>query len=138
MIYEVFRQERKGQPFQHAGSVAAPDEAFADAYARGQYGRRAESVPLWVVRRYAVHEIDDFVDELERNYHRVDGYSIKAKLKEARERAGTESPPDRLRRADPRLARVRVDGDRAGPRGGRRVLVDRPERGGARARALRA
>jgi len=36
-----------------------------------------------------VHEIEDFVDELERNYHRVDGYSLKVKLKEARERAGT-------------------------------------------------
>ncbi len=93
MIYEVFRQERKGQPFQHAGSIAAPDEAFADAYAREQFGRRGESVALWVVPRGAVHAITDFVDELERNYHRVDGYSIKAKLKEARERAGTV--PDR-------------------------------------------
>jgi hypothetical protein len=34
-----------------------------------------------------VHEIDEFVDELERNYHRVDGYPLKEKLKEARERA---------------------------------------------------
>ncbi len=49
MIYEVFRQERKGQPFQHAGSVVAPDAAFAAAYAREQYGRRGESVALWVV-----------------------------------------------------------------------------------------
>ena len=89
MIYEVFRQERKGQPFQHAGSIEAPDAAFADAYAREQYGRRGESTALWIVPRDAVHEIDEFVDELERNYHRVDGYSLKAKLKEARERAGT-------------------------------------------------
>ena len=88
MIWEVFRQERKGQPFQHAGSVSAPDLSFADAYAREQYGRRGESVALWVVPRDAVHSIHDFVDELERNYHRVDGYSLKAKLKEARERAG--------------------------------------------------
>jgi phenylacetate-CoA oxygenase PaaH subunit len=87
VIYEVFRQERKGQPLQHAGSVAAPDAAFADAYAREQYGRRGESTALWIVPREAVHEVHDFVDELERNYHRVDGYSIKAKLKEARERA---------------------------------------------------
>ena len=92
MIYEVFRQERKGQAFQHAGSISAPDDAFADWYAREQYGRRGESVALWVVPRDAVHEIDEFVDELERNYHRVDGYSIKQKLKEARERAGTATP----------------------------------------------
>ena len=90
-VWEVFRQERKGQAFQHAGSVAAPDRAFAETYAREQYGRRGESVALWVVRRAAVHEIDEFVDELERNYHRVDGYSLKAKLAEARKRAGTVS-----------------------------------------------
>jgi phenylacetate-CoA oxygenase PaaH subunit len=87
MVFEVFRQERKGQPFQHAGAVEAPNREFADAYAREQYGRRGESVALWVVPRDAVVEIDDFVDELERNYHRVDGYPLKEKLREARERA---------------------------------------------------
>ena len=94
-IWEVFRQERKGQPFQHAGSVVAPDERFADWYAREQYGRRGESVALWVVPRDAVHTIEDFVDELHRNYHRVDGYPLKEKLKEARERAGTTASRDR-------------------------------------------
>jgi phenylacetate-CoA oxygenase PaaH subunit len=89
VIYEVFRQERKGQAFQHAGSVEAPDDAFAETYAREQFGRRGESTALWVVPRDAVHEIEEFVDELERNYHRVDGYSLKGKLKEARDTAGT-------------------------------------------------
>ena len=88
-VYEVFRQERKGQPFQHAGSLAAPDDGFADWYAREQYGRRGESEALWVVPREAIHQVDEFVDELERNYHRVDGYSLKEKLREARRRAGT-------------------------------------------------
>jgi ring-1,2-phenylacetyl-CoA epoxidase subunit PaaB len=95
VIYEVFRLERKGQPFQHAGSIEAPDEAFAEWYAREQYGRRGESVALWVVPREEIVEIDDFIDELERNYHRVDGYPLKEKLKEARERAGTAAPADR-------------------------------------------
>jgi phenylacetate-CoA oxygenase PaaH subunit len=95
MVYEVFRQERKGQPFQHAGAVKAPNREFAEAYAREQYGRRGESVALWVVPRDAVLEVDDFVDELERNYHRVDGYPLKEKLKEARERAGRVAPRDR-------------------------------------------
>jgi phenylacetate-CoA oxygenase PaaH subunit len=89
VIYEVFRQERKGQPFQHAGSVAAPDAVFAEIYAREQYGRRQESVALWLVPRDAVHQIADFPDEFEMKYRRVDGYSIKARLHEARERAGT-------------------------------------------------
>ena len=89
MIYEVFRQERKGQPLQHAGSVEAADDHFADVYAREQYGRRGESTALWIVPRSAVIAIDEFVDELNRNYHRVDGYPLKEKLKEARDRAGT-------------------------------------------------
>jgi phenylacetate-CoA oxygenase PaaH subunit len=93
VIFEVFRQERKGQAFQHAGSVEAADENFADVYVREQYGRRGESTALWIVPRSAVVEIHDFVDELNRNYHRVDGYSLKEKLKEARERAGTTAAP---------------------------------------------
>jgi len=87
--------ERKGQAFQHAGSVGAPDAAFAEAYAREQYGRRGESVALWVVPRAAVLEIDEFVDELQKNYHRVDGYPLKQKLKEARDRAGKAPAGDR-------------------------------------------
>ena len=95
MIFEVFRQERKGVAFEHAGSVAATDLAFARTYAQEQFGRRGESVALWVVPRDAVSELVDFVDELGRNYHRVDGYSLKAKLAEARERAGTTPSRDR-------------------------------------------
>jgi len=87
MVYEILRQERKGQPFQHAGSLDAPDRAFAEMYAKEFYGRRGESEALWVVPRDAILEIDDFVDELNRNYHRVDGYPLKEKLKEARDRA---------------------------------------------------
>jgi phenylacetate-CoA oxygenase PaaH subunit len=93
VIYEVFRLERKGQPFQHAGSIEAPSDAFAEWYAREQYGRRGESVALWVVPREEIAEIDDFVDELERNYHRVDGYPLKEKLRKARERAETHALP---------------------------------------------
>ncbi len=89
MIYEVFRQERKGQPLQHAGTVTAPNEAFAEIYAREQFGRRQESVSLWLVPRDAVSEIDEFPDEFDLKYRRVDGYSIKTRLREAREKAGT-------------------------------------------------
>ncbi len=102
-VWEVFRQERKGQPFQHAGSVAAPDRAFAEQYAREQYGRRGESTALWVVPREAIGEVSEFVDELERNYHRVDGYSLKDKLRAARERVTVEG-----------ATRLRDEGQRVG------------------------
>jgi phenylacetate-CoA oxygenase PaaH subunit len=88
-VFEVFRQERKGQPFTHAGSIVAPDAAFADAWAREQFGRRGESEGLWLVPREAVHEVTEWADEFDLKYRRVDGYSIKTRLKEARERAGT-------------------------------------------------
>jgi 1,2-phenylacetyl-CoA epoxidase PaaB subunit len=42
---------------QHAGSIVAPDERFAEIYAREQYGRRGESDALWLVPREAVNEI---------------------------------------------------------------------------------
>jgi 1,2-phenylacetyl-CoA epoxidase PaaB subunit len=88
-VFEVFRQERAGQPFQHAGAVAAPDLRFAEIYAREQYGRRGESRALWLVPRTAVYEIAEFPDEFDLKYRRVDGYSIKERLRVARERAGT-------------------------------------------------
>ena len=90
MIFEVFRQERKGQPFQHAGSVTAPDETL-----RRDLRPRAVRAPAGVGRALArrratrCSEIDEFPDEFEMKYRRVDGYSIKARLREARERAGT-------------------------------------------------
>ncbi len=88
-VWEVFRRERKGQPFQHAGSLDAPDAGFAAAWAREQYGRRGESEALWLVPRAAIREVRDFPDALDLAYRRVDGYSLKERLREARERAGT-------------------------------------------------
>ena len=91
MIFEVFRQEKKGQAFAHAGSIEAPDAAFADAWAREQYGRRGESEALWLVPRDAVHQVTEWADEFDLKYRRVDGYSIKGRLKEVRDR--TQSAP---------------------------------------------
>jgi len=91
-VYEVFRRERKGQPYTHAGSLVAPNAAFADAWAREQFGRRGESDGLWLVPRESIHEVTEWADEFDLKYRRVDGYSIKARLKEARERAGTAGP----------------------------------------------
>jgi phenylacetate-CoA oxygenase PaaH subunit len=94
VIFEIFRQEKKGQAFQHAGSVEAPDAAFADTWAREQYGRRGESTALWLVPRGSIHAITEWADEFDLKYRRVDGYSIKARLKEARDLAGTTAPVD--------------------------------------------
>ena len=60
VIFEVFRQEKKGAAFAHAGSVDGARREFAEAFAHEQYGRRQESVALWVVPRDAIHEVTDF------------------------------------------------------------------------------
>ena len=95
MIYEVFRRDRRGQPYEHAGSVEAPDAEFAEAWAREQYGRRGESDALWLVPRTAIHQVTEWADEFDLKYRRVDGYSIKERLRIARERAGTQPAGDR-------------------------------------------
>ena len=62
---------------------------------RAELVERVGLAELDAVERGSIMRIDEFVDELNRNYHRVDGYPLKEKLKEARERAGTAAPADR-------------------------------------------
>ncbi len=89
-VWEVFRQDRKGQPFEHAGSVVAPDGGLAEVYARELYSRRQESEALWLVAREAIHPLEPLPEEFDQSYRRVDGYSLRLRLREARERAGTQ------------------------------------------------
>lgn len=48
-LWEVFTQKRAGLPFEHAGSVHAPDKELALQNARDVYSRRGEATCLWVV-----------------------------------------------------------------------------------------
>jgi phenylacetate-CoA oxygenase PaaH subunit len=93
-VYEVFRREREGGPMQHAGNLLAPDPELARHYAREFYGRRQESVRLWIVPRSAILDLDDpdlLQPPFDRSFKKPAGYSteIKAKLAAARARAGT-------------------------------------------------
>jgi phenylacetate-CoA oxygenase PaaH subunit len=96
--WEVFRQEKDGDPMRHGGSVMAPDAELAVHYAREMYGRRQESVRLWVVRRADVLDLDDpdlLQPPLDRSFKKPGGYVMRDKLAAARERAGTEKPAAR-------------------------------------------
>ncbi len=91
-VFEVFRQEREGDAMRHAGNLLAPDAELAAHYAREFYGRRQESVRLWVVPRSAIRDVDDpdlLQPPLDRSFKKPVGYStgIKQKLAAARERA---------------------------------------------------
>jgi ring-1,2-phenylacetyl-CoA epoxidase subunit PaaB len=113
--YEVFRQEKDGDPMRHGGNVLAPDAELAVHYARELFGRRNESTRLWVVRRtdISVLEDPDLLDPpLDRSFKKPGGYVMRDKLAAARARAGTAKPPARAAAHDTTGRRETAD-DRA-------------------------
>ena len=89
-IFEVFRQEKDGDPMRHAGNVTAPDVELATHYAREMYSRRQESVRLWVVPRAQVRDLSDpdlLRPPLDRSFKKPGGYVMRDKLDEAKRRA---------------------------------------------------
>jgi ring-1,2-phenylacetyl-CoA epoxidase subunit PaaB len=102
--WEVFRQEKEGDAMRHGGSVMAPDAQLAVHYAREMYGRRQESVRLWVVRRSDVHELEDadmLQPPLDRSFKKPGGYVMRDKLAAARERSGQAKSSGGRRRGAP-------------------------------------
>lgn len=53
-LWEVFLQAKSGRPFQHAGSLHAPDAESALQNARDVYSRRKEGTAIWVVPTDAI------------------------------------------------------------------------------------
>jgi len=93
--WEVFRREKDGDPMRHGGSVMAPDATLAIHYAREMYGRRQESVHLWVVRRADIHDLADLdllQPPLDRSFKKPGGYVMREKLAAARELSGESKP----------------------------------------------
>ncbi|HEY8869775.1 MAG TPA: hypothetical protein VIM30_10325 [Candidatus Limnocylindrales bacterium] len=93
--YEVFRREKEGDPMRHGGSVLAPDPELAVHYARELFGRRQESVRLWIVRRSDIHDLadPDLLDPpLDRSFKKPGGYVMREKLAAARARSGQPKP----------------------------------------------
>jgi ring-1,2-phenylacetyl-CoA epoxidase subunit PaaB len=97
-VFEVFRQEREGKPFEHGGSVVAPDARMALLYAREFYGRRNESHRIWVVPRDAILEISDpdilHPPAVDRSYRVVQGYSVRDTLRATRSAVAGSQQPD--------------------------------------------
>jgi ring-1,2-phenylacetyl-CoA epoxidase subunit PaaB len=85
---------------QHGGNVLAPDAELAVHYARELFGRRQESVRLWVVRRADVHELHDpdlLNPPLDRSFKKPGGYVMRDKLAAAREQSRQAKPGARNR-----------------------------------------
>ena len=69
----------------------APDPELALHYARELYGRRQESMRLWVVRRADIVDLDDpdlLQPPLDRSFKKPGGYVMRDKLAQARARSG--------------------------------------------------
>jgi ring-1,2-phenylacetyl-CoA epoxidase subunit PaaB len=89
-VWEVFRQEKDGDPMRHAGNVRAPDRDLAMHYARELYSRRQESVRLWVVPRTEITDLADpdlLQPPLDRSFKKPGGYVMRDKLEVAKKRA---------------------------------------------------
>jgi phenylacetate-CoA oxygenase PaaH subunit len=114
--YEVFRQEKDGDPMRHGGNVLAPDPELAMHYARELFGRRGESDRLWIVRRADIVVLEDpdlLHPPLDRSFKKPGGYVMRDKLAAARGRAGTSKPKARAQGHD------RTGGRRSAPSKGR-------------------
>ncbi len=89
-VWEVFRQEKDGDPMRHAGNVRAPDRELALSYARELYSRRQESVRLWVVPRTEISDLSDpdlLQPPLDRSFKKPGGYVMRDKLEVAKNKA---------------------------------------------------
>ena len=98
--WEVFRQEKEGDPMRHGGSVMAPDAVLAVHYAREMYSRRQESVRLWVVRRADIHDLHDpdlLQPPMDRSFKKPGGYVMREKLAVARKQSGQQKPKARAK-----------------------------------------
>ena len=87
-VFEVFRQERRASRSRTPArsrrpTPRSPTRGRASSTAGAASRRRSGSC-----RATSIHAVTDWADEFDLKYRRVDGYSIKARLKEARERAG--------------------------------------------------
>ncbi len=93
-VYEVFQQQKEGGALVHSGNIQAPDDDLAIHYARELYGRRGESVRLWVVPRDHVLELTDpdlLKPPFDRSYRRPDGYNVVPKLRAVKARVAAAS-----------------------------------------------
>ena len=58
-VFEVFRRSGHKEPFEHSGSVTAPDPDMALLLAKECFLRRREGEHLWVVARRDIHSFED-------------------------------------------------------------------------------
>ncbi|MFM8772185.1 MAG: hypothetical protein ACKOE4_09255 [Candidatus Kapaibacterium sp.] len=83
--YEVFHQGKTGAHHMHVGIVHAPNAEMALLLAKEQYGRRGQTVNLWVVNTRDVvtmeaADSDIFTTTPEKTYRDVGAYMVRNKV----------------------------------------------------------
>jgi ring-1,2-phenylacetyl-CoA epoxidase subunit PaaB len=83
--FEVFHQGKSGAHHVHVGSVHAPNRELALLLAKEQYGRRGQTVNLWVVNTrdvftMAADDADVFATTPEKKYREVAAYMVRNKV----------------------------------------------------------
>ena len=78
--FEVFVQSKTGGHHAHVGSVHAPTPEMAMSYAKEQYGRRGQTLNIWIVETANIHVLDqsdsDFFETVpEKGYREVAAYA---------------------------------------------------------------
>lgn len=90
-VYEVFRRAGHKEPFEHCGSVTAPDPDMALLMAKECFLRRREGQHLWVTRRADIHSFsDESLLEIaaDKSYRFAEAYrEVVQKRERARQRA---------------------------------------------------
>lgn len=92
--YEVFHQQKSGGRHVHVGSLHAPSQELALLLAKEQYGRRGQTVNLWVVNTRDVftmraEDADVFATTPEKKYRDVAAYMVRNKVEAfKKERSG--------------------------------------------------
>ena len=78
--FEVFVQSKTGGHHAHAGSVHAPTPEMAMSYAKEQYGRRGQTLNIWIEETSNIHVLDqsdsDFFETVpDKGYREVAAYA---------------------------------------------------------------
>lgn len=89
--YEVFLRRGGKEPFEHAGSLDAPDDELAVLLAREAYVRRGEGEEMWLVERAHLLVADPglLVANQDKPHRRNDGSVVAARRKAARQAVGS-------------------------------------------------
>jgi ring-1,2-phenylacetyl-CoA epoxidase subunit PaaB len=83
--YEVFHQAKTGARHMHVGSVHAPSHAVAVLFAKEQFGRRSQTVNMWVVKTedivsIAPDDADFFTTTPDKDFREASGYKVMQKI----------------------------------------------------------